>query len=118
MTAVPAPTPTASTPRGALAADTPLTLQATPFAHPTGGAHGASQWQISADCTDFTAPVTDRWVQHENWFQGEDTLAGVDLTTLAADLPPAGDWCWRVRYRDRGLAWSAWSEPAAFAVPG
>ena len=81
------------------------------------GAHGASHWEVSEDCADFSAPLVSRWVQHENQFAGEDSQAGDDLTDVSLSLLPAGSYCWRVRYRDQGLSWSAWSAAAALVVP-
>jgi acid phosphatase type 7 len=94
-------------------ADTSVLLQASPFSG--AGQHGASHWQVSADCEGMSAPVVDRWLQYENWFQGEDTQAGDDLSDAEVTLGE-GDWCWRVRYRDRELVWSAWSEPTPLTV--
>lgn len=108
--------PTAVSPVGGAELDT--VLQASAFQHTGGGAHGASHWQVSADCAGFGAPVVDAWLQHENQFAGEDTQAGDDLTDHAPDALEAGDWCWRVRYRDQGLVWSDWSEAAEFRVGG
>ncbi|MDP2316920.1 MAG: metallophosphoesterase [Pseudomonadota bacterium] len=105
--AVPPTTPTVTASEG--------TLAASPYAG--SGAHGSTHWQVSADCDTFADPVVDRWVQHENWYQGIDTQVGADLTTLPLDPLAAGDWCGRARYRDRGLAWSEWSEAARFTVP-
>jgi len=65
----------------------------------------------------MTDPVIDRWEQSEDWFMGEDTRAGSDLTTTEVSVDP-GEWCWRVRYRDQALSWSAWSAPTAFEVTG
>lgn len=112
VVASPPATPTPLGPAGTV--DGPVRLSASAFAHPTGGSHGASHWQISADCAAFSEPVVDTWVQHENWFQEVDTQAGADLTVLDVDSLPGGDWCWRVRYRDRGLMWSDWSAATAF----
>ena len=92
------------------------TLQASAFSHGGGGAHGASHWQISADCEAFSDLAVDAWLQHENQFFGEDTQAGDDLTDFEPGELAAGEWCWRVRYRDRGLGWSGWSDAAAFEV--
>ena len=76
-----------------------------------GGAH----WQVSTDCADFSEPIVDEWRQHENWYREEDLLAGDDPTDFEIrTLPPETDLCARVRYRDRSLAWSRWSEPVAF----
>jgi hypothetical protein len=93
------------------------TLTASGFADPDGDPQGASQFQIATDCGDFGSPVLDRWIQHENWFFDVDTQAGDDLTDLDfAPLEPDTDYCWRVRYRDRGLVWSDWSTPLPFVT--
>ncbi len=86
------------------------TLTATAFDDLDFHAHQASQWQIAATCGDFATPLVDRWRQDENWYMGVDSQAGDDLED--EDFPElwAGQsFCWRVRYRDSGMAWSAWS---------
>jgi acid phosphatase type 7 len=76
--------------------------------------HGGSQFQVAANCA-FSAPLLDSWVQHQNWYFGQDTQAGDDLADLFVErLPGDADLCWRIRYRDRGLVWSDWSEGASF----
>lgn len=109
-------TPTAASPTAGATVDAAVTLQASPFTHPSGGAHGATHWQVSADCDTFADPVVDRWEQYENWFQGVDIRAGADLTRTDIEGLAPGAWCWRSRYRDRGLAWSEWSEAARFEL--
>ena len=91
-------------------------LVASAFSDPDGDLQGAARWQVAASCDDFSAPAADAWVQHENWWWDEDLQAGDDLTDHAVGGLAPGAWCWRVRYRDRGLTWSAWSEPAPFTV--
>ena len=92
-----------------------ITLVASPFCDPDGDEHGATHWQLSADCADFSEPVVDRWIQHQNWFREEDTQAGDHLgDEVVGDLEPATDYCWRVRQRDRSLAWSDWSAATPF----
>lgn len=113
---VPPSAPIAASPADGAIVGTPVALAASAFAHPDGGRHGASRWQVSADCEAFSAPVLDRWIQHEDWYQGIDALTGADLEQLDAGALPAGAWCWRVRYRDRGLAWSPWSTSARLTV--
>jgi len=78
--------------------------------------HGASEWQISNDCSDFTSPIFDSWKQYENWYFDINTQAGDDLKDelVNISLNPTADYCWRVRYRDKSLAWSDWSSPNSF----
>ena len=54
----------------------------------------------------------DSWRQHENRFAGEDSQAGADLAEIRVEnLDVERSACFRLRYRDRGLMWSAWSTP-------
>jgi len=101
-------------PLKAVSADT-VVLMASAF--DDDGEHGASHWQVSEDCADFSAPVIDRWLQHENQFGGVDLQAGDDLTDVELTGLSPGEYCWRVRYRDRGLSWSSWSSIATLSVP-
>ena len=92
-----------------------VALEATPFADTGGEGHGASHWQVSTSCDDWSDPLVDRWIQHENWWfdvdlQASDALTDEEVRSLVADA----SWCWRVRYRDQGLAWSEWSVGQAF----
>lgn len=114
--------PLARMPRGRVSAAC-TTMAADAFVDPDGDLHGATRWQLAERCDELqSAPVLDRVRWFENWYADIDTQAGDDLTdepvTLAGDAPlREGDYrCWRVRYRDRGLAWSEWSEPVAFQI--
>ncbi len=108
--------PAPSTPRG-LVASACTTLRAGAFADPDGDSHGMSQWQVSTSCDAFDAPVLDVLRAFQNEYGGEDLALGDDLTDEdATGLAPGTYYCWRVRYRDRGLAWSEWSEPVAFQL--
>jgi hypothetical protein len=90
-------------------------LAASPFCDPEGDRHGAAQWQVATSCDAFDAPAWERWVQHEDWYEDVDLQQGDDLgDVLIEGLEPQRAYCWRVRYRDRGLTWSAWSQPTAF----
>ena len=90
-------------------------LVASLFEDRDGDLIGGAHWQISEDCGDFRTPIVNEWRQHENWYRGENLLAGDDPSDLEIRiLPPETDLCARVRYRDRALSWSRWSEPAAF----
>lgn len=94
-----------------------FTLAAEAFVDDDGGTHSASHWQVHSDCDDFTSPLVDDWLQSENWYNDEDTQLGDDLTdNQVKDVPAPGDYCWRVRYRDSGLAWSSWSATGALTV--
>jgi hypothetical protein len=89
-----------------------FTLVASSFEDPDGDEHGASQWQVADTCDAFSTPLIDRWQQYENRFNGEDRQAGIDLTREQVEvLDPNRSYCWRVRYRDKSLGWSAWSDP-------
>jgi hypothetical protein len=79
--------------------------------------HQASQWQVAANCNDFSSPLTDAWKQHENLYDEVDTQAGDDLTNEeAGGLQDNTSYCWRVRYRDEHLQWSEWSDPVTFTT--
>jgi uncharacterized protein (TIGR03382 family) len=91
------------------------TFVASEFEDRDGDLIGGAHWQISESCEDFSNPLVDEWRQHENWYHEEDRQAGDDPTDFEIRTLPAGtDLCARVRYRDRALAWSRWSEPAPF----
>ena len=92
-----------------------INLLASIYFDSDGDEHGASQWQISSDCTDFSYPIYDEWRQHENWYneinlQENDILIDEQINFLDEN----SDYCWRVRYRDKSLAWSEWSDPVSF----
>lgn len=109
-------TPMAATPRGRVA-PTCTTLTSSAFSDPDGDAHGASHWQVSTRCDAWRDPLVDVYRADENWYGGVDLAEGDDLTDEALGaLAPNTYYCWRVRHRDRGLAWSAWSEPTAFQI--
>ncbi|MBW1880569.1 MAG: metallophosphoesterase, partial [Deltaproteobacteria bacterium] len=92
-------------------------LEASAFSDPDGDAHGASQWQIASDCSQFSLSVYDSWRQDRNLYFEVDTQAGDDLTDEHVfRLGEERTWCWRLRYRDDGLAWSDWSEPLTFTT--
>ena len=92
-----------------------FTLALYPFEDPDDDPHGATQWQVSARCEDFSDPIIDQWRQRENWYQGVDLQLSDDLTDeVIEDLITDRAYCWRARYRDEGLSWSEWSTPQAF----
>lgn len=92
-----------------------VVLKGGPFFDADGDTHGDAHWQVSTNCSDWSAPVVDSWRQYQNWYDAEDTQAGDDLTDeRVSALQPNTHYCWRVRYRDRSLSWSTWSEPVNF----
>lgn len=91
--------------------------QASPFVDGDDDIHQATQWQLAESCEGLDEPIVDRWRQRQNWFNDVDTQAGDNLTDeVLRDLGENQTYCWRVRYRDVGLLWSEWSEPAHFTT--
>ncbi|MFD2823081.1 fibronectin type III domain-containing protein [Lacinutrix iliipiscaria] len=76
--------------------------------------HQASHWQIVEGC-DFSDPsVQDIWKQSTNWYNEINTQASDDLTDENSfSLAGNTSYCWRVRYRNENLTWSAWSTPVS-----
>jgi acid phosphatase type 7 len=98
--------------------DNGLLFSASAFADGDGQNHQATQWQVAATCSDFASPTLDRWRQQRNEFNGVDLQADDDLTNeTVGELAPFDSVCWRVRYRDDGLAWSDWSVGQTLVVP-
>ena len=77
---------------------------------------GAVHWQVSTD-VGFSSLIYDDWFQHENWYYDEDLEAGNSMTEREINsLQESTNYFWRVRYRDRGLGWSDWSDPIGFST--
>ena len=77
--------------------------------------HGQSHWQVSELEDDFSNPIKESWKNFENWYFEEDTQSGDDLTDEAIiGLGENTSYWWRVRYRDRELNWSDWSNTVNF----
>lgn len=114
----PAPaTPEARSPADDEVAPYCLQLASSPYCDPDDDLQGASHWQIATDCEAWDEPHWEAWFQHENWYRDVDLQENDHLGDMVIEeLEPNASWCWRVRHRDRGLAWSAWSEPAAFTT--
>ena len=93
-------------------------LDAGSFSDPSGLAeHGQSHWQVSMQANDFSSPVAESWKNFENWYFDEDTQAEDDLTDeKILNLAANTDYWWRVRYRDKELNWSAWTEGTPFST--
>ncbi|MFH1464686.1 MAG: metallophosphoesterase [Pseudomonadota bacterium] len=92
-----------------------IPLAASPYCDFEGDLHGAAYWQVAADREGFDTPLWESWEQHQDLYGDVDLRAGDDLRdTVIPALEPERSYRWRVRYRDRGLAWSRWSTPTAF----
>ncbi|MBT5438934.1 MAG: T9SS type A sorting domain-containing protein, partial [Flavobacteriales bacterium] len=77
---------------------------------------GAVHWQVSTD-VGFSSLIYDDWFQHENWYYDEDLEAGNSMTEREiSSLQESTNYFWRVRYRDRSLGWSDWSDPIGFST--
>ena len=90
-------------------------LVASAYRDPDGDPYGATHWQLADGSCRFDAPLLDRWLQYSDVFAGRELRTPADQARLS--LPPLrnnADYCFRVRMRDRSLAWSAWSEPQRF----
>jgi MYXO-CTERM domain-containing protein len=96
-------------------------LAGSSFRDPDGDELAAAHWQIARDCGDeggdgFGDIVWDEWRQAANYYLDQDTRAGLALDDERVLHLEPGSYCWRVRYRDASLSWSAWSEPAPLTV--
>ncbi len=84
------------------------------FSDPENDLQGATQWRIATDAA-FTSIVYDEWYQHENWYFDVDLEAGNNMVDQeVTSLSGNTTYYWQVRYRDRGLGWSDWSETITF----
>jgi len=97
-----------------------------PFDDPDGDALLETHWQIAASADAFAEPIAETWRRSRNWYRPDngdawysvETVEGADITRVELEeaLPGCTTLHWRVRHRDGGLKWSAWSEPIAFEV--
>jgi len=93
---------------GAFAVSLQPALQSSEFSDPdSGDTHAASQWQITATLADYGAPVFDSGTDDVNL-----TQIGVEPGVLSDNTT----YYWRVRYRDKGGAWSMWSAESSFTT--
>ena len=81
------------------------------------GMHGASHWQITDTQGDYSNPLGDVWEQFQNLYFNVDTQEGELITEESMPgMPENTQLWWRVRYRDKELNWSDWSDEAAFST--
>jgi len=92
-----------------------IIFRSSDFSDSDNDQHGGTQWQISNNCLDFTDPIIDKWVQHQNIYRNVKMDNSHSLTNQPFfGLQSNTDYCWRVRYRDKSLKWSDWSDPMQF----
>lgn len=106
----------------------PLTLDGSAFSSSNGELLNTTQFLISK-APDFSVIDKEFYRDYENWFgkdgNGNPDLtknlnAGVDITkaNFAANSISNGTYYAKVRYRDRNLEWSDWSDVKQFEVTG
>ncbi len=81
------------------------------MADPSGDFENHTILRVKRDYEDFFQ------IESKDYFSPVDQMAGVDIFKLTVDSTQvfAGGKNWlRVRYRDRNLEWSDWSDPVAF----
>ena len=79
--------------------------------------HGASHWQVTETSGEYSDPLGEVWEQFENIYFNVDTQDGELITEeYIAGMPENTELWWRVRYRDKELNWSEWSDEAAFST--
>lgn len=104
-------TPTAISPVGT---SNTTTLKGSSFSDPDNDGFGSAHFQLSTN-SNFTNLLLDDWKQHENWYMAANTQVNDDLTDVVVNNLTLGNtYYWRVRYRDKALAWSDWSTPTTF----
>ncbi|MGE4632721.1 MAG: metallophosphoesterase [Planctomycetota bacterium] len=101
-------------------------LTAAPYFDAEGDFHIESQWQVTMTSGDYSNPVVDEWRRFQNWYRTPNVDPGISIdtvtdsdmthTVLQTALPGCATAYWRVRYRDRSLGWSDWSEEISFEV--
>jgi len=113
--------PSLISPQNGASVAIPVSLQASPYA----GKYEilSSQFQVTREKGNYTAPVLDVKRDFENIYYDTgapnfipvDLNAGIDLTKYTLDNSDMEKtYWWRVRYRDRNLQWSEWSEEQSF----
>jgi hypothetical protein len=103
-------------------------LFGTSFSDPEAGFLLESHYQLTDVPGDYAAPLFEDWLRFENWYApplatgipadsgySVDSVDGRTIRRAEVD-PLAGlsHYCWRVRYRDDGFAWSGWSTERCF----
>ena len=103
--------------------DTVVALQASPFSGT--GELMSSNFQITVDQGEYDSPLYNVIRNHVDFYGDSgppswspvDLNAGVDITQFTISeilLWSQNTFWWRVRYRNRNLQWSDWSEEGSF----
>lgn len=102
-------TPTNSSPANAAVHQslTPILVSSAFSDANIGDAHAASQWQITANSGNYTAPIFD---------SGTDSSNRTSLTVPASTLTNGATYYWHVRYEDDKSAWSEYSSQTSFTT--
>lgn len=103
----------------------PYTFSGSAFISPAGEAYNATEFELAGASGDFSNDLIfslkrdfeDFYqIVTQDSFSPIDQMLGVDIFKLTVDstqVYQGKNWL-RVRYRDRNLEWSPWSEPMAF----
>ena len=103
-------------------------LFGTPLSDPEAGGLLESHYQLTDIPGDYAVPLFEDWLRFENWHAppgatgspadswfSVDTVDGRTIRrSEVAALSGQDHYCWRLRYRDDGFAWSAWSAERCF----
>ena len=87
----------------------------------------SSQFQVASEDGDFDNPLIDSirdaenvyWDSGSPYYQPIDRNEGIDLTKFMITgmrVDNNKTYRWRVRYRDRNLQWSEWSDAISFTI--
>ena len=92
-----------------------VTLYGSPFE--IEDMHGASHWQVTDIQGEYSNPIGEVWEHFQNIYFNVDTQEGEPITNeYISGMPENTQLWWRVRYRDKELNWSDWSDEAAFST--
>ncbi|MFC1998767.1 PKD domain-containing protein [Chloroflexota bacterium] len=69
--------------------------------------HNASQWQITTTAGNYDTTVYD---------SGTDVTNKISIAVPASTLTVNTTYYWRMRHRDNGIDWSAWSTETSFTT--
>lgn len=98
---------------------TPDVMLHASYADADGDALHEAHWQVRRASGSYDRAVVDVWGNEtrarNDWFR-MNLNEGVNVDYWRVPYLAAGDYCWRVRYRDEKWAWSDFSDEACFTV--